>query len=93
MLEAVCDAKLWKSALARQIGPASGRSQADRKEVIHMLMEDSEFGYSSSCTGRWVDSGEARSDNVWNLCTCERERASAMELRRPETWVADTQKK
>lgn len=60
MLKAVCEAKLSKSALDQQIGPLSGQSQADSKEVSHSLMEDSEFSFSSSCTEKWVASGEGR---------------------------------
>ena len=91
--KAVSDAELGKTALSRQIRLASGRGQADVKELGHTLLEDSELRLCSSCSGREMGTGEARGANVRNRCTCERERASAMELRRPRTWVADTQNK
>ena len=89
--KAVSDAELGKETLSRQIRLVKGRGQADVKELGHTLLEDSEFRLCSSCSGREMGRGEARSANVWNRCTCERERASATELRHPATWVTDTQ--
>ena len=52
--KAVSDAELGKTALSRQIRLASGRGQADVKELGHTLLEDSELRLLAVApAGRW----------------------------------------
>lgn len=68
-----CDIKLGKSALSR----SRGQIQADSREVIHTLMEDSEFSSFSRGTGRLIlEKPRGKGSNVRHLTTSEQERAS-----------------
>ena len=89
MKKAECDIKLGKSALWR----ARGQIQADGREVIHTLMEDSEFRSFSRSTGRQVNTGEATGEREQSTApphaAIEQERASGS----PGTRVRETQRR
>ena len=59
MYEAMCNAERSKTTLSRQIGLASRRGQAKIEEMVHTLLEESEFRLCSRVSGRSVGTGEA----------------------------------